>query len=78
VAEGTDYATTEDASAAQADHEAFAAYLSALPEDSSAELLVCWDRDQSENPLYRRTIRPQDIANPEFAFDERELITIKA
>lgn len=78
LAEGTDYATTEDASAAQADHEAFAAYLSSLPGDSSAELYVCWDGDQSEKPLYRRTIRPGDIAKPEFAFHERELIAIKA
>ena len=78
IAEGANYATTEDAVAAQADHEAFAAYLSSLPQGAPAELLVCWEGDQSEKPLYRRTIRPQDIAKPEFSFRERELITVTA
>lgn len=47
--EGAVEPTTEDPSAAQSDHEAFADYLEALPAGSSIQLLVCWEGDESEH-----------------------------
>jgi hypothetical protein len=74
--EGATEPTTEDAAAAQSDHEAFAHYLEGLPAGSSIQLLVCWEGDESKPPRYRRALRPSDIASLQFGFYERERSTV--
>ena len=75
-AEGATEPTTEDDSAAQSDHEAFAHYLEGLPVGSSLQLLVCWEGDEAEEPRHRRSLRPADISAPRFGFYEGELSAI--
>jgi hypothetical protein len=78
ISEGADQATTEDPVAAQSDHESLARYLSSLPTGAIIQLFGCWSGDETEPPLHRRTVSPADFAAPDFAFRERELITVMA
>jgi hypothetical protein len=59
----------------QADHEALAAYLRALPQQS-LQIFVCWAGDENVPPEHSRTCSIAELASPDFIFRERELITL--
>lgn len=67
----------EDIAARQADHEALAAYLRALPQQS-LQIYICWAGDEAVPPEHFRTCSIAELASPDFIFHERELITLSA
>jgi len=61
----------------QADHEALAAYLHTLPEQTRPiQIYACWAGDETLAPERFRTCAIAELASPDFAFRERELITL--
>ena len=67
----------EAANEQQADHEALAAYLRALPEQTQPmQIYACWAGDETFAPERFRTCEIGELASPDFAFQERELITL--
>ncbi len=61
-----------------ADHEALAAYLSALsPSASPIQIFGCWSGDESDPVEHFRDISPLDVLDPKFGFREREILTLK-
>ena len=63
--------------AQQADHDALAAYPRGLPKQTRPmQIYGCWAGDESVAPEHFRTCSIADLASPDFAFRERELITL--
>jgi hypothetical protein len=61
----------------QADHDALVAYLRSLPEQRRPmQIYGCWAGDESIAPEHFRTSSIAELASPDFAFRERELITL--
>lgn len=57
-------------------HE-FAAYLrEELPRTGTIELYACWDGDQEEPPVHRRTLTPSSLEADTFFFLQKELSTV--
>ncbi len=50
----------DDAAAAQSDHDAFAAYLRALPL-APMQLYACWSGDEAEPPEHRRSVHIAEL-----------------
>jgi hypothetical protein len=61
----------------QSDHDALVAYLRSLPKQTRPmQIYGCWCGDESVTPEHFRTCSITDLASPDFAFRERELITL--
>jgi hypothetical protein len=69
----------EEAQVEAADHAALVAYLKALPrEGRPAQIFGCWNGDETEAIAHQRECAIEELAAPEFAFRERELITLRS
>jgi hypothetical protein len=67
----------EDPVATQSDHEALARYLhEVLAQNRSVQIYGCWSGEESQPLEQQRTVEVSEIASPEFAFRERELLTV--
>ena len=61
-----------------ADHAALVAYLKPIPKwKRPMQILGCWAGDETEAVIYRRDCTISELASPEFAFREREIIALR-
>lgn len=59
------------------DHAALAAYLAALPpSETPIQIFGCWSGDENLPVVHTRNFRLSDIIDPEFGFQEREILTL--
>lgn len=67
----------EDPPATQSDHEALVRYLhEVLAHNQAVQIYGCWSGDESQPAEHRRAVKASEIASPQFAFRERELLTV--
>lgn len=68
----------EEEKRTRADHMGLVAFLSAIPASSRAnQIFGCWSGDEGEPAQHFRECSPADLGVDDFAFQERELITLR-
>jgi hypothetical protein len=68
----------EEEKRTRADHMGLVAFLSALPTSTRAnQIFGCWSGDEAEPARFFRDCGPADFGADDFAFQERELITLR-
>jgi hypothetical protein len=50
----------------------------AVAEGGHAEIFVCWEDDQGENPEIRGAITPSELEDPAFRLEELQWLRVEA